>query len=72
MTLRLVFIKTNHVQGAGVTSNSIEEPHMREENLGGLQEVLASPRRLGLSVVVVLLSLAGWVAIGFAATRLIP
>ena len=56
-----------------MTSNSIEEPHMREENLGGLQEVLASPRRLGLSVVVVvLLSLAGWVAIGFAATRLIP
>jgi hypothetical protein len=73
VTLRLVFIKTNHVQGAGVTSNSIEEPHMREENLGGLQEVLASPRRLGLSVVVVvLLSLAGWVAIGFAAKFLIP
>jgi len=71
VTLRLVFIKTNHVQGAGVTSNSVEEP--REENLGGLQEVLASPRRLGLSVVVVvLLSLAGWVAIGFAAKFLIP
>ena len=46
---------------------------MHEENLSGLQEVLASPRRLGLSVVVVvLLSLAGWVAIGFAATTLIP
>ena len=71
VTLRLVFTQTNHVQGAGVTTNSVEEP--REENLGGLQEVLASPRRLGLSVVVViLLSLAGWVAIGFAATTLIP
>ena len=71
VTLRLVFIQTNHVQGAGVTSNSVEEP--REENLGALQEVLSSPRRLGLSVVVVvLLSLAGWAAIGFAATSLIP
>lgn len=46
---------------------------MREENLSGLQEVLSSPRRLGLSVVVVvLLSLAGWAAIGFAARMLIP
>ena len=54
-----------------MTSNSAEEP--RDENLGGLQEVLASPRRLGLSVVVVvLLSLAGWAAIGFAAKTLIP
>jgi hypothetical protein len=45
---------------------------MREENLGGLQDVLASPRRLGLSVVVVvLLSLAGWAAIAFAARILI-
>lgn len=53
-----------------MTSNSAEEP--RDENLGGLQEVLASPRRLGLSVVVVvLLSLAGWAAIGFAARFLI-
>jgi hypothetical protein len=55
-----------------VTSNSVDEPQLREDNLGGLQEVLASPRRLGLSVVVVvLLSLAGWAAIGFAARSLI-
>lgn len=45
---------------------------MHEENLSGLQEVLSSPRRLGLSVVVVvLLSLAGWAVIGFAATSLL-
>jgi hypothetical protein len=51
----------------------VDEPHLPEENLGGLQDVLASPRRLGLSVVVVvLLSLAGWAAIGFAAKTLIP
>lgn len=55
-----------------MTSNSVEEPHMREESLGGLHDVLSSPRRLGLSVVVVvLLSLAGWAAIGFAAKSLI-
>lgn len=46
---------------------------MHEENLSGLQEVLSSPRRLGLSaVVVVVLSLAGWAAIAFTAKHFIP
>lgn len=55
-----------------MTLNSAEEPHLREENLGGLHDVLSSPRWLGLSaVIVVLLSLMGWVAIAFAASLLI-
>ncbi len=45
---------------------------MHEEKLSGLQDVLSSPRRLGLSaVVVVALSLAGWAAIAFAARHFI-
>lgn len=56
-----------------MTSNSVEDPQMRDENLGALQEVLASPRRLGLSaVVVVLFSVMGWAAIAFAARMLFP